>query len=84
MDQVKISINVLVEFMGTLSLFMMMVSEESTEKLSVYCRGMIFGREGSDLLIRIATFIKQQEAKAIERNAERRHASANKPKKAAK
>ena len=46
------------EFVGALSYFMMVISDDSSQYLDMYCRGMIFGNKGSSMLVRIANVIK--------------------------
>ena len=54
------------EFVGALSYFMMVISDENSEHLDMYCRGMIFGNKGSALLVRIANVVKATETNAVD------------------
>ena len=55
------------EFVGAMSYFMMVISDDSSEYLDMYCRGMIFGNKGSAMLVRIANVVKNNDiGKAID------------------
>ena len=49
------------EFVSAMNYFMMVVSDDASEYLDMYCRGMIFGNKGSSMLVRIANHLRHQE-----------------------
>ena len=53
-DTLGASLDMLEEFMVGLQKFMMIIGPGSSEYLDNYCRGMVFGLQGSKMLVRIA------------------------------
>ncbi len=59
-------VTLLKEFISGLQLFMLVLSADAEEILDHYCRGMIFGLEGTKFLSQMAIMVRRTDREMLE------------------